>query len=254
MQFSLFAPFHERLLHLVTNRHGGVSEAPYATLNLALHVGDDPAKVVQNRLRLAERAGFDAKNLIYMDQVHGAHIAEITHPFENKIERCDALITDRSDIALMVMVADCLPLLFFDPVRSVIAVAHAGRNGTFLRIGAKVVERMCDRYGSRSEEILVAIGPGIHRCCYEVGPEIADIVTQEFGAHYLQEREGRMFLDLVGMNVDQLRAAGVAPEHIEASGICSCCDREYFSYRREGRTGRFAGVMMLKGAFCGQEA
>lgn len=246
MRFALFDPHKESLLYAITDRYGGVSEAPYDTLNLALHVGDDPKNVIENRTLLARKLGFNVQNLIYMEQVHSDRIEEIEHPFYNKISECDALITDRENIPLMVMVADCLPLLFFDPKQKVIAVAHAGRNGTFLGIGAKVAERMIQRYGCRAENILVAIGPGIHSCCYEVGPEIVDIVTKSYGEKYVKKRSGKMFLDLPQMNFDQLMDAGIDAQNIEISACCSCCDEAYFSYRREGTTGRFAGVMMLR--------
>ncbi len=246
MRFSLFEAYDDLLLHTVTDRTGGVSASPFDTLNLALHVGDDPRSVIENRTILARREGFLIENLIYMEQVHKDRIVEIDHPFYNKIPECDALITDRSNIPLMVMVADCLPLLFFDPQRKVIAVAHAGRNGTFLGIASKVTKRMHERYGCDKEAILVGIGPGIHACCYEVGREIVDIVVKSYGEKYVEQRGERFFLDLPRMNFDQLRDAGVARKHIEIASRCSCCEREYFSYRREGTTGRFAGVMMLR--------
>ncbi len=246
MQFTIFEPFTDKLFCAVSNRHGGVSPAPCDTLNLALHVGDDPKNVLQNRIILAEEFGYLAENLIYMDQTHSDHIAVIEDTAVNKTPDTDAIITNQRNIPLMVMVADCIPLMLYDPVRSVIAAVHAGRNGTFKAIASKTVQKMQEAFKSDPADILTAMGPAIHVCCYEVGADLADITRKSFGEKYIYDREGSTYLDLQQLNFDQLTDAGVQPEHIEITPLCTACNSDYFSYRREGTTGRFAGVIKLK--------
>ncbi len=246
MTFDIFKPYEEELFCAVSDRHGGVSPAPYDTLNVALHVGDQPVNVLKNRTELAFRWDFLIENLIYMDQTHSDHIQIIDDTAINKIENCDAIITAQRNIPLMVMVADCIPMMIYDPKKRVIAAVHAGRNGTFLNIGAKTIKRMQEHFGTDPADIRIALGPSIHVCCYEVGEEIADIVQKSFDNDYIEEREGKTFLNLQKCNVDRLHEAGVPAQNIEVSPVCTCCDTNYFSYRREGVTGRFAGVIKLK--------
>ncbi len=246
MEFQIFAPYRETLFCAVSDRHGGVSPAPYDTLNIALHVGDNPVNVLRNRTILANRYDYLSENLIYMEQTHSANIAVIDDAAINKIDNCDALITDQKNIPLMVMIADCIPLLLFDPVQRVIAAVHAGRNGTFAQIGPKTVATMQERFATKPGDILAALGPSIHACCYEVGADLADITVKNFGEAYIQKRGEKNYMDLQKLNVDQLTGAGLSPEHIEVSPHCSACDSNYFSYRREGTTGRFAGVIKLR--------
>ncbi|NPA59006.1 MAG: peptidoglycan editing factor PgeF [Epsilonproteobacteria bacterium] len=246
MEFSTFRKFDNELFHTITDRFGGVSQAPFESLNLALHVGDKPFDVLKNREILSEKHNFILQNLIYMDQIHSANIAIIKDSSLNKIENCDALITDVKNIPLMVMVADCVPILFYDPVKKVIAVAHAGRNGTFMQIAKKTVLKMKDEYGSTLSDLKVGIGVSIGSCCYEVGKDLANICQKNFGKKYVKTRDDKTFLDLKSLNKDQLLDVGVKEENIEISSICSCCDLNYFSYRRDGQTGRFAGLMILK--------
>jgi YfiH family protein len=246
MEFSQFRKYEQKLFHTITDRYGGVSQKPYDTLNLALHVADEPLNVLENRLRVSEKYDFCIKNLIYMDQVHGAHVAVIEDAMENKISECDAMITNQRNIPLMVMVADCIPILLYDPVQEVIGVAHAGRNGTFLGIVQETVKKMQQHFHVLPKDILIGLGPSIHRCCYEVGSDLADIAIKNFGEASIMIKEGRSYLDLQLLNYHQMIEIGIQKEHIETSSICTACDENYFSYRREGETGRFAGFMMLR--------
>jgi YfiH family protein len=246
MRFNLFAPYEDGLFCAVSNRHGGVSPKPYDTLNVALHVGDDPKNVLQNRIILAEKFDYLPENLIYMEQTHSDHIAVIEHAGYNKIDDTDAIITNQKNIPLMVMVADCIPAMLYDPVQQVIAAVHAGRNGTFKEILPKTVAKMQKEFACAPEDILAALGPSIHSCCYEVGTDLADITVKSFSKKYIDKRAGRYYLDLQTLNQDQLIDTGLKPEHIEVSSICTGCNKNYFSYRREGVTGRFSGVIKLK--------
>ncbi len=246
MTFQLFEPHKQNLFCEITNRHNGVSPKPYEFLNLALHVGDNTINVMKNRSSLAQEYDFLIENLIYMEQTHSDNIQIIEHTGFNKIENCDAVITNQSNIPLMVMVADCIPIMMYDPIHRVIAAVHAGRNGTFKEIAPKTIQKMQKHFDTKPNQLLVALGVSIHPCCYEVGEDLADITKQSFGEKYIQTRQNKRYLDLQTLNHDQLLNIGVPDENIEISPICSCCNTNYFSYRRDGITGRFAGVIKLK--------
>ncbi len=244
---NIFKPYHKELFANFSDRWGGVSNPPYHKLNLALHVGDNPISVLRNREILAKKFDFYIDNLIYMDQTHSDNIQIINDTFTNKQENCDGIITNKPNIPLMVMVADCIPVLLFDREKKVIGAVHAGRNGTFKSISKKAVELMTKEFGSNPEDIIVSLGPSIHSCCYEVGENLADIAKKSFGKKYVLKRDGSFYLDLQILNFDQLKSVGVKEENIEISKICTSCDKNYFSYRRDGVTGRFAGVIKLHG-------
>ena len=246
MEFGKFRKFESELFHTITDRYGGVSQKPYDSLNLALHVGDQVKDVLENRIRVSEKYDFSLKNLIFMDQVHGDKVVVIDHAMENCISDCDALITNERKIPLMVMVADCIPILIYDPVRKVIGVAHAGRNGTFLRIAQKTVLTMKEVYGCETKDIMIGLGASIQSCCYEVGKDLADIASKNFGDAYIMIRDEKYYLDLQALNRAQLLEIGIKAENIEISTTCTACDENYFSYRREGETGRFAGFIMMR--------
>lgn len=220
--------------YFFTNRYGGVSKKPYDSLNLGQHVGDNIEFVEQNRAILKEKVG--ASKLVFMNQVHGDKVAHILDG--NEEPTCDAMICNRPNIGLCVMVADCLPILFYDKKNSAIGVAHAGSVGTALGIGKKTVLAMQETFETKAEDLFVWIGAGIGACCYEVKKE-ATVGLEEA----LRMREGRYFLDLKSYNEAIFREFGVW--RIEVSSLCSCCEESLFSYRREGVTGRFVGVIAL---------
>ena len=223
-----------------TDRHGGVSAPPYNSLNLALHVGDNKDDVEKNRKILQRRLNF--KNIIWMEQIHKSNIQIISSPQPQPIPDCDAIITDQPNIALAVMVAGCIPILMFDPKRNVIAAIHAGRNGTFLQIGAKTVKIMQKEFGCLPADILVFMGPSIQVCCYEIGDKLISIVKKNFGKKYINDK----MLNLQKLNYDQLIKSKIRADNIKISNTCTCCDNNYFSYRRDGITGRFVGVIWME--------
>ncbi len=241
----IFDRYSQKIFYKITDRFGGVSKAPYNMLNLALHVGDDPIDVLKNRLILSKESNFYIDNLIYMEQTHSSNIQVIKDSSINCIKNCDGLITNVKNIPLMVMVADCIPILIFDPLKSVIAVVHAGRNGTFKEIAKETILRMVSEFDSKPKDILVYFGPSIGSCCYEVGKEIVDIVKKSFKMDYIKIRDKKFYLDVASLNIDQLLNIGVKRDHIEISSICTCCSMDYFSYRRDGSTGRFAGILKI---------
>ena len=219
-----------------TTRHGGVSRPPYDSLNLALHVGDNPLHVKKNRELLQEDMG--VSKLVFMDQVHGDKVVLIESGDESPT--CDAMITQQTDIALCVLVADCIPILFYDAVHQAIGVAHAGRVGSQLHIGQKCAQAMHEAFGTHMHELRIFMGPSIHACCYEVGKEVIGGFEK-----FVHIQDQKYFLDLQRYNRDAFLRVGLLPEHIEISEACSCSSEEYFSYRRDKITGRFAGVIAL---------
>ncbi len=244
---NIFKPYYKELFANFSDRWGGVSRPPYHELNIALHVEDNPINVLKNREIIAKKFNFYIDNLIYMEQTHSDNIKIIDDTFINKIENCDGIITNKSNIPLMVMVADCIPVLIFDKEKKVIGAIHAGRNGTFKQITKKAINLMIKEFDSNPDDILVTLGPSIHSCCYEVGEDLADIAQKSFGENYIIKRDNRFYLDLQTLNFDQLKSVGVKEQNIEISPICTSCNKNYFSYRRDGVTGRFAGVIKLNG-------
>ena len=246
IQSNLLKKF-TKLDSVFTTRYTGVSQAPYDSLNLAFHVEDNPNDVETNHDLLAKELGYEKESLIHMRQIHSnlVHIVNSNDYFLAPRE-CDALITDRPDIPLMVMVADCSPVLFYDEGQKVIAVAHAGRQGAFKNIVKNVLGAMEHAFKSNPENIYVTIGASIGVCCYEVGSEIYD-EAKEIGLEYAFEViEDKYYLDVNKILKSQLLAYGIKEENLEISDECTCCHNEkYFSYRADGVTGRFAGVIKL---------
>ena len=216
-----------------------MSRPPYTSFNLALHVGDRREDVLRNRTHLSRAIG-DVP-IVWMEQVHGDLIRLVAKTEAATFPACDALVTDLSGVALAVMTADCVPLLLYDTVRHVIAAVHAGRNSTFLKIAPKTVRTMQERFGCEAADIHALMGPSIGPCCYEIGEDLATIVEKSFGPHYMNGR----YLDLRRLNAEMLEDVGVKARNIEISAICTACSPNYYSYRKEGKTGRFAGLIWM---------
>lgn len=234
----------EKIIYGFTGRKGGSSSSPYESLNLALHVGDDPETVGKNRKTFAEAAGFDEKKLTWCTQVHGDDI----YILKNKMDagfagEYDGIITSLRNIPVITMYADCIPVLLHDPVKNVIATIHAGWKGTFLEISGKAVKIMKEEYGSKPDDIKALIGPGICREHYSVDPELALEFRKKFPESVSLDSAK---LDLREINKQILKQQGLTK--IFDMNICTSCDNEnFFSFRKEnGVTGRFAALIMLK--------
>ncbi len=250
---------------IFSTRLGGVSRGPYAELNLGLHVGDGPANVAENRRRFAAAAGFPLEAQVTAHQVHGTGVGCVRDltaaspgdeaagaPFR-LFGECDALITDAPDPALTILVADCVPVYFLDPVRRAAGIAHAGWRGTVGGVGRATLEAMSAAFGVRPADCLVAIGPSIGPCCYEVDrpviERLAAAFPDEWSAFAREAGPGRWRLDLREANRRPLAAAGVPESRIFVSGYCTACRRDlFYSYRMEGpRSGRLGAVIRLTG-------
>jgi len=216
------------LPHFFTDRRGGESLGVYESLNLALHVGDDPAVVNANRKNIGSAQ--------FMNQVHGDHI-EVIDAVSLDIPTCDGLITKSSNVSLAVMVADCIPLLLVS--QEVVGAIHVGRAGLVNRIALKAIQMM---RSLGAIEIHAILGPSICGSCYEVPFQMQQDVIADHPRAFATTRKGTPGLDLPKALIADLVAAGVT---YEASTICTFEDELYFSHRRQNPTGRFAGVVSL---------
>jgi YfiH family protein len=228
----------------VTNRYGGTSPAPYDELNLGGHVGDDPSRVASNRELLAEAFGVPADHLMVMSQVHGTDVAIVDKPAtEGPAPEADALVTAAPGLALVVLVADCAPVLLTDTTAGVVAVAHAGRRGMARGIVAATLDAMRS-LGAQPGTTSALVGPAICGRCYEVPDELQAEVTALEPAARSTTRSGTAGLDIRAGVVAQLEAAGVASTEVDPT--CTAEAAWLYSHRREGVTGRFAGVVALR--------
>ena len=208
--------------------------------NLAYHVGDIKENVDKNREKLAQKYGYKNEDLVYMNQVHGDNVVIVDENSPKYIDNCDGLITNVKNLPLMVMVADCIPILFFDEKKGVIAAVHAGRNSTFLKIAQITATKMIESFECKASDIKVVMGPSIQKCCYEVSEELIKIVESSFGKEFCNNR----LIDLQGINKMLLENLGI--KKIEISSICTKCSNEsYYSFRKNPKTGRFAGIISL---------
>lgn len=219
-----------------SGRAGGVSIAPYDSLNLAMHVGDDPRAVSENRARLATALGVPVGRFVWMQQVHGAEVA-VVDDVPSSPPAVDALVTARPGVVLAVLVADCVPLLLADPDRGVVAAAHAGRAGLHAGVVPAVLAAM-DAAGAR--HVHAWVGPSVCGACYEVPAELRAQVAGEVPESFAWTRAGTPALDLAAGVSAQLRAAGV---DVTGHSGCTREQDDWYSYRRDGRTGRFAGLV-----------
>ncbi|WP_096013972.1 peptidoglycan editing factor PgeF [Campylobacter lanienae] len=220
---------NDKVIAGFTTKFGGVSKGVYESLNLAYHVGDNKLKVEQNREILAHK--IKAKKLIFMEQIH-SDIVQNLSDINQILEPCDAIFTNLAQVGLCVMVADCSPVLLYDKKLNLISAIHAGRAGAISKIITKTIAKM----GSNPKNIKTIIGPNIKKDCYEIG----DLDLVEFNKF----KDGFKF-DLDGALRFELDGIGV--KDYEFSDICSHCDDRFYSYRKSGSTGRFAGFIMLKG-------
>jgi YfiH family protein len=227
----------------VTDRYGGTSAAPYAELNLGGHVGDEPSRVASNRARAADAFGVAADRLVLMSQVHGTAVAVVDGPGTGgPLPEADALVTAAPGLALVVLVADCAPVLLTDTTAGVVAVAHAGRRGMAGGIVAATLVAMRS-LGARPVTTGALVGPAICGRCYEVPAELQDEVAAIEPAARSTTRSGSAALDIRAGVVAQLEAAGVAS--IEVDPTCTAESGHLYSHRRDGVTGRFAGLALL---------
>jgi YfiH family protein len=240
-----------------TGRRGGVSPQWQGGLNWSYAVGDEPAHVIENRRRTLSLLGLALSHTVMAGLVHGNRVVAVTGdeaPGPDAVRfvpDCDALITDRPGVALVVTAADCVPVFLYDPVRQAVGAVHAGWRGTVAGVAGRAVAALAEAYGSRPADLLAAVGPSIGPCCYEVDDAVASPLRAYYGDSAAAEllapgrAPGKYMLDLWAANRRDLHQAGVA--QVSVSGECTACgvDR-LFSHRAEaGAAGRGAAVIAL---------
>jgi len=247
--------------HFVTTRHGGCSEDTFASFNCAPFSGDDPAKVKQNQEVLCSKMGVQSQRLIIPFQTHGNTIRAIDPFFvslspeeqQRRLHGVDALITDIPGYCICVSTADCVPVLLYDSVNKAIAIIHAGWRGTVAKIVKQTLDLMEHTYNTEAKDVIAAIGPSISVDAFEVGEEVYDAFLKTgFDMTKItlwKEDTQKYHIDLWEANSMQLTNAGVLPENIEISGICTYEQHDrFFSARRLGtKSGRIlSGIMLNK--------
>jgi hypothetical protein len=240
------------VIQAVYTRCGGVSKAPFASLNTGGTVGDEPDAVAENRKRCFTSLNLNIETMFDVWQVHSNEVvfAEAPRPAGQPHQRADVILTDRPGVTVFMRFADCVPVFLVDPVRRVIGMVHAGWVGSVNRISAVAVQAMTRQYGCRPGDVLAAIGPSIGVEHYPIGEEVVEQVKQSFGDDsnkLLVKYEDGIHLDLWKTNQLVLEAQGI--RQVEQGGICTACHLEdWFSHRGEaGRTGRFGALLALAG-------
>ena len=228
-----------------TAKAGGVSSSPYESFNLGDHVGDAPEDVASNRQRLADVLGLAPEQFVWMEQLHTNTVTVVDGPQSEPVEATDAVVTTQPGLALCVLVADCVPVLLSDHNAGVIAAAHAGRLGARNGIVKKTVETMVE-LGANPANIQALLGPAAAGASYEVPLEMARNVESRLPGSMTKTSKGTTGLDIRAGLVRQLLSLGVT--HVDADPRDTVTDTDFFSYRREGTTGRQAGVIWLTGA------
>lgn len=230
-----------------TTRAGGTSAPPYDALNLALHVEDERRRVNANRELLADAGDLERGDLVFAQQVHGAGVAVVDRASARErnggVAGVDALVTTTPELGLVVLAADCLPVLLADPAAGVVAVAHAGRQGLVAGVLQSTIAAMA-RLGATAVGTSAVVGPAACGRCYEVPPAMADEVERAVPGSRSTTREGTASVDLTAGAVAVLTGAGLSD--VRTVGGCTLEQPErFFSYRRDGRTGRHAGIAWL---------
>ena len=220
----------------------GASSGPYASFNLGGGLGDDPAAVAANRAALQTWWGPPAMPVVFMRQVHGACVCVVDEP-PVAVPECDALITTRPGLALAVLVADCVPVLLAAADGRAVAAVHAGRAGVCAGVVPAAVAEL-NRLGTSPKDIRAYLGPAIGGCCYELPAKLRDQVAAAIPQAHATTRWGAPALDLPAAVRAQLASAGV--DRVQADGTCAFESAAHFSYRRDGVTGRFAGLIAIR--------
>lgn len=247
--------------HLFSTRLGGVSSGIFSSMNLSYTRGDEKAAVDENYRRIAEMLGCEPEDIVCSDQTHTTNIRVVEEKDRGKgiihprdYTDIDGLITNIPGIVLATFYADCVPLFFIDTEKKAVGLSHSGWRGTVGRMGQRTMEAMEKAYGTKPEDVVAAIGPSICQDCYEVGEDVAEAFYQEFrrpgqGEEILFSKgNGKYQLDLWKANRIVLEEAGIRPEKIQVTDICTCCNPDYlFSHRasqgKRGNLGAFLGLL-----------
>ena len=242
MSTSSAAPPSVRPRRVVTDRRGGRSRSPYDSFNLGDHVGDDAGDVAANRARAARALDVAEDRLVWMNQVHGTGVAVVDGPQDGAVPATDALVTATPGLVLCVLVADCVPILLADHEKGVVAAVHAGREGVRQGVVPAALSAMAS-LGARARHVTALLGPAVCGACYEVPEEMQREVARVAPAAAVRTRKGTPGLDLRAGIAEGLHRAGVT--QVVHDARCTVEDRLLFSHRRDGVTGRQAGLVWL---------
>lgn len=240
--------------HGFSTRLGGVSEGGYSSMNLSLSRGDNPEAVEENTKRIARAIGVEKEKMVYTQQTHTTNVAVVSgKDAGSTLKETDGLVTNSPGICLVTFYADCVPLYFVDPVRRAIGLSHSGWRGTVGKMAAATVEKMKECFGTRPEDIIAAVGPSICQDCYEVSEDVTSRFKEAFREEdwkdlFYKKENGKFQLDLWKANEINLREAGVLPEHIAVTNVCTCCNPKIlFSHRVQGwNRGNLCAFLALK--------
>lgn len=237
---------HLAVPHGFSTRRGGVSEGPFASLNVGWTTPDDKQAVGENQARLNAHLGFAAPPTLRME--HGVEVAVLEQPLaEGERHTGDACCSDRPGLGMSLTTADCVPIFFHDPEHRAVAVAHAGWRGTVAGVAATTLQAMQERYQTRPEAVRVGIAPAIGPCCFEVDGDVADPFEARFPGEDLITKVGTKWrINLWQANRLVLLRSGVLPEHLAVGDLCTACRQDlFFSYRRDrGVTGRMVAAIL----------
>ena len=217
--------------------------------NIAFHVGDNTHDVIQHRKTLASTLNYPHDRLVSMKQIHSDKVVAVTATHHHKAPvTCDALITNEPNTPLMVMTADCTPVLLYDRHTSAVAAIHAGRAGALSNIIANTLTKMAEQFHSDSRNIIAVLGPSICQKCYEVNQDIYEETLALGYDSAVMCKAQRYYLHVNTILVQQLQECGVTKNHIDVMKHCTACEHHtFFSYRaQKGNTGRQAGIIMLR--------
>lgn len=244
--------------HCFTTRQGGVSEGIFESLNLSFNRGDKREAVEENFRRIAKALGTEYENFVFTDQTHTTNVKRVGKEDAGKgltrergYSDVDGLITNEPGIVLSTFYADCVPLYFVDPVHHAIGLSHSGWRGTVKRMGKVTLDAMKREFGTRPEDVICAIGPSICQSCYEISEDVAVEFKKEFKEHQeeilIDKGNGKYQLDLWNTNKLVLLEAGVKPEHLAVTNICTCCNSKLlFSHRAsQGKRGNLGAFLTL---------
>ena len=247
------------VIHGFSTRLGGVSQGELSSMNLSFSRERNTQNVLENFRRMGDAIGFSIDQLVLSDQTHTTNVREVTKEDMGKgilrqrdYENVDGLVTNEPGVVLATFYADCVPLFFVDPVRRAVGLSHSGWRGTANKMGLVTVRKMEQLYQSNPADILAGIGPSICRDCYEVSADVIEQFEKNFDGSvqsrlYDKKENGKYQLDLWRANEAVLAEAGILPEHIFVTDVCTCCNPELlYSHRaskgKRGNLGAFLGM------------
>lgn len=244
--------------HCFTTRGGGVSEGVFSSLNLSFSRGDEETSVMENYRRLGEALGVAPDDFVCTDQTHTTNVIRVgKEDCGNGVTKprpytdVDGLVTNEPGVVLSTFFADCVPLYFIDPVNHAIGMSHSGWRGTVGRMGQRTLEKMQLEFGTDPKDVIAAIGPSICQDCYEISRDVAEQFMAEFAGHEKEilcdKGNDKFQLDLWKCNEIVMLEAGILPEHLAVTNICTCCNPKLlFSHRAsQGKRGNLGAFMYL---------